>query len=483
MRQQLARVLREEPEHAVLVRRQMHGCPPTSTARLSRSTRDRPTSSTGSPGCPRDGAPRAGARAARRSRTASSRSRLHRRRAPRPSPSRRRPPRDDDRRVAPRPQLAADVGAAAVGQQQVEDDGVGRPQAASASASAASPPSRRRSPRRGGSSRAPGGSAARRRRRGSRVHRRDPMRGRLGRQRETDARAAARTWLERELPPLTADEPAGDREAEPGATRRRRSHERLEEPRRSAASIPGPGRAPEHDRRPPRRRASSTAPAALNFSAFSIRLTRARCICPASTLAAGARPRRRSDALAGAASVAARADQLLDRPELGMRHRCAGLQPRQVEQVLDDPARGARSRARSCRATRRGRPPTAQIGAPQAAEAASIVASGVRRSCETARSTAVLIASVRRRASASSASPRGAHGRRECNERRERRFERSAVGSCVECSSARIGSPRRRVHSRRRRRRARPPRARGVRPLRPAPHPRASSLVTTAVTR
>ena len=94
MRQQLAGVPREEREHAVLVRRQLHRLARRRTPRASRGRPgDRRSRRRAPRAARRDGAPPAGARAARRSRTASSRSRPRRRRARPPSPSRHRPRR------------------------------------------------------------------------------------------------------------------------------------------------------------------------------------------------------------------------------------------------------------------------------------------------------------------------------------------------------------------------------------------------------
>ena len=111
------------------------------------------------------------------------------------------------------------------------------------------------------------------------------------------------------------------------------------------------------------------------------------------------------DPIVGRSLLQCEPDQILDRPELSPRLRGAGLQPREVEKVADETVEAGRLQADRLdqlgavvgrRASREG------LARPLAA--ARIAVSGERRSCETARSTAVLTASLRRSASASSAS-------------------------------------------------------------------------------
>ena len=133
--------------------------------------------------------------------------------------------------LAPRAQLAAHVDARAVGQHQVEHDGVGRPRGRRGQRLLA-----RRRPhdlvarRRAGWWSARAGSAARRRRPGSAAAR---SRRRLvgGREREREAAPWPGRDSAQRRPPFASAKPARDREAEAGAglvLRRRAAVERLE---------------------------------------------------------------------------------------------------------------------------------------------------------------------------------------------------------------------------------------------------------------
>ena len=80
--------------------------------------------------------------------------------------------------------------------------------------------------------------------------------------------------------------------------------------------------------------------------------------------------------------------------------RRARPQPREVEQVVDQIRRGDRSRSMiASRSSTRSL--SSIVGEPSASAAARIAVIGVRRSCETVRSRAVLISSLRRSASVS----------------------------------------------------------------------------------
>ena len=136
-------------------------------------------------------------------------------------------------------------------------------------------------------------------------------------------------------------------------------------------------------------------------------------------------------------------DELVRRPELRDGLGAPRLEPREVEKVLDEPlragcapresSRGAPSRSSSVRSR-------SPLSSPS--RACSIVASGVRRSCETAWITAVLTASLRRSASASSASRASARARAPppCS---EASAGRSGAGSRAPAPRARVcrGSP------------------------------------------
>ena len=185
-------------------------------------------------------------------------------------------------------------------------------------------------------------------------------------------------------------------------------------------------------------------------------------------------------------------DEIVDRPQLRMRPRRSCLQAREVEQVptrrviraSSSPivsSRPARSSSDRCRSPL-SRPPTA----------AAIVASGVRKSCEIACNSAVLIRSERRRASASRASS--------SSRSRSRAVETSVWNAASKRSLGHLVSldqhprdpaaaGRRAVRRCRRPAATRPPHpragrshARAARPRRPAPAPWvASSDTITAV--
>ena len=99
------------------------------------------------------------------------------------------------------------------------------------------------------------------------------------------------------------------------------------------------------------------------------------------------------------------ADELVDVPQLAMRLGGAGLETREVEQLLDDAVETRRLVANRLRepepVLRRAAPGR---GLASASADARIAVSGERRSCETERRSAVFSASLRRSASASSTS-------------------------------------------------------------------------------
>ena len=79
-------------------------------------------------------------------------------------------------------------------------------------------------------------------------------------------------------------------------------------------------------------------PAPACRCAFSSRLTRIRCACPASTMTGGRSAGTFTDRAALVLElVERRADDLVDRPELALRIRGAGLEPREIEQVAHHP--------------------------------------------------------------------------------------------------------------------------------------------------
>ena len=286
---------------------------------------------------------------------------------------------DDDRRVAPGAQLAADVGAAAVGQQEIEHDGVRRVQRGSA----------QRLGRGCGRLDVVAGAAEVRRERAQELrlvvddehagaHAPIPAgKPRRGQRQAGDGAATARLDAQRTV--VDAGEAARDREAETGA----RAH-RLR---------PGRSRRPRSDGE--RARDDVDRPVE-NLSAFSITFTSTRWIWTSST-------RRRRQTVSGSrhgdASAVAHfcdgaGDQLLDRPDCGMRRGRACLQAREVEQIADEPDQPIDLEAD------RLEQPGAVVGVEVElacsrgpSTAAAIDASGVRRSCETLWSTAVLIAS------------------------------------------------------------------------------------------
>ena len=99
------------------------------------------------------------------------------------------------------------------------------------------------------------------------------------------------------------------------------------------------------------------------------------------------------------------ADELVHVPELSVRLDGSGLEPGQVEQLPDDAVEARGLAADRLRERRVGPRARARARGSQARRPTrGSLSSGERRSCETARSSAVLRASLRRRASASSAS-------------------------------------------------------------------------------
>ena len=112
---------------------------------------------------------------------------------------------------------------------------------------------------------------------------------------------------------------------------------------------------------------------------------------------------RRDDAVAvGADRLQRTPDELVHRPELDDRARGAGLEPREVEQVRDQPVEpprlGADRREQLVAIARR----RALAGSASISLAVAIAVSGERRSWLTDRSTAVFVASLRLSSSRSS---------------------------------------------------------------------------------
>ena len=170
--------------------------------------------------------------------------------------------------------------------------------------------------------------------------------------------------------------------------------------------MPGPRSTKRSRMRPPTSRARTETgwPPEWRW-AFSSRFANAR-----SSWAASARTGGRSASIAtlkasgGQAEVVDRgAHDLLDRAPLGVRLGGVGLQAREVEQVVDQPREAARlvgHRRGELGALRR----SVRLGECSASAVVRIAVSGERRSCETERSSAVLITSLRRSAAVSTTS-------------------------------------------------------------------------------
>ena len=263
---------------------------------------------------------------------------------------------------------------------------------------------RRRSPRRAGWSAARAGSAARRRPRA-----RGPCscadlagRRRAG-DREHERRARARPGTRptggppfASANPRAIASPSPSRAERPLPARRARRSVRGRR-RRDRARGRRCGHAP---RRPRPRPSLDGVRRRRGRSAFSITFASARSSWAASTRTGGAPPRE-PDAhpvSVGAEGLERPGDELVTRPQLRPRLGGAGLQPREVEQVRDQALEaGGSSRIVSSSAARSSSSRSSdELSRPP--EAARIAVRGERRSWLTAWRTAVLTASLRRRA-------------------------------------------------------------------------------------
>ncbi len=163
---------------------------------------------------------------------------------------------------------------------------------------------------------------------------------------------------------------------------------------------------------------------------------------------AAGRPRSTSRTRSGCSGVLDRgADDLLERAPVLARLGGTRLQAREVEQLVDEP-RQAPALVRDRVGQLDAGPSGSSDGEPSASPAATIAVSGERRSCETDRSTAVLISSLRRSALVSTTSAvsrsrsSAAHSsasRAEPHARARRPRPRWARAAC---QARRAGSPR-----------------------------------------
>ena len=293
---------------------------------------------------------------------------------------------------------------------------------------------RPRSPRRAGSSAARAGSAARRRRRGRAVRSRRHL-GRAARRagaRATNVAPCPGARLGPDAAAVRLGEAARDREPEPGARRAAVARARWNGSKIRSQLALGDARARgrRRARSPPCRVAVTrtlhrlVGRRELERVLEQVRRARAGSASASTRTGGSSRARATTSTRSRAAELVERLRRRARRPSRARaRRRRARLQPREVEQVLDEPVeppcldanrleRAPRGRRRRARA-RSAREPVRS--------AARIAVSGERRSCQTACSTAVLTVSLRRSASASSAS-RASRSRSTRN--REQRGER-----------------------------------------------------------
>ena len=253
---------------------------------------------------------------------------------------------DDHRRVAPGPELAAHVGAAAVGQHEVEDHRRGRMcrrrASAVAAVSAVSTVVTRAAQRRRA---AHAGSAARRRRRGfagsapAPAKPTPPLLGRLRRAygscrklrrylHDRERKRKVAPWPGRDStqtrPPFASTKPRAIARPSPAPARCARAGDRTARRRARAprAVRPAPGRRP-HDRLLARSRDPHVhvAVAGENLSAFSIRFASTRWICTASTFDQRRSHHPQLDPLGAGRSSTACADEIVERPDRRSRAR------------------------------------------------------------------------------------------------------------------------------------------------------------------
>ena len=165
----------------------------------------------------------------------------------------------------------------------------------------------------------------------------------------------------------------------------------------SAAGMPGPRSTTRTSTRgPDRPRAHDTGWSPEKRAEFSSRLANARSSCAASAWSSGRSASSATRTPPGGRRRRRGAHELLDRAPVGTRLGRARLEPRQVEQVVDQARQPVGLAADVGHRARRAR--ASVIEASRARRPRSIAVSGERRSCETARSTAVLTTFERRSA-------------------------------------------------------------------------------------
>src|SRR5579884_778503 len=298
---------------------------------------------------------------------------------------------EDDRRLAPLAQAATHLAAGAVGQQQVEDDGVGRPQ----------PRGRERG--------------------GGRLRRLDLVAraaqvGREGAQElrlvvddehvpvhETPAgRRSARKASRAQVPPPSRGRSSSVppfAKANPWAIASPSPRPRCED---AAASTPRPRSSTSRTTSPSRAEAATSTSAVENLSALSSRFTSTRCTCTAST-ETGGRPsapatRTRSRSATSATAGASRSST----SQSSSRGAAAPAWIRDRSSTFST-SRESLAAASEIVSRRSERSAAVSASSPSCSppSAALIVAIGVRKSCETVCRITVLIASERRTASMS----------------------------------------------------------------------------------
>ena len=278
---------------------------------------------------------------------------------------------------------------------------------------------RRRRRARAGRARSPRGLADRRRR---------PRARRRERELHRERRALAGQRLGPDPAAVDLDEPARDREAEAGAAVAARALgpgavEGLEDPLELGGGMPGPRSTTRSRSRPPTARARTDTGWPPEWrTPFSSRFAIAR-----SSWAASARDERqvavereREVGLRPVEALDRAADHLVERHPVAPRLGRAGLEPGEVEQLVDEPRQPPRLGRDDGRRARRA--PRRRASASRCVPAAvTIAVSGERRSCDTARSSAVFTTSLRRSAAVSTTSASSASRSRAA---REQRLER-----------------------------------------------------------
>ena len=268
----------------------------------------------------------------------------------------------------------------------------------------------------------------------ARLHDADPAGKRAAGQREAGARAAAARGSSSSVAPFDAAKPRAIARPRPSAGLHPRAAlvEHLDHDRAAVACAHRP------------------RPSAIeNLSALSITFTSTRWICAASTRRAAGRRASSTRTRSGAAtSATAWASSSSTGQSAGCGAAAPACEPREIEHVLDEPDQPRHLEPRSCRAGRRGRRASGEVGRSEARRPRrAIVASGVRKSWETLCRMTVLIASERRTASSARAPRRsassdvdaGLEARAARPARRRRAPRRPARGSRRAAASAEHG--------------------------------------------